>query len=130
MIGAIIVTHGNLADEIYNSAQMIVGSQSGILTYSIEKGTSPEIIQGHVESAIVSLRTCHDEILLLTDIFGGTPTNVCSLFLEQETIELISGVNLPMVIKFIALRQTMKINPLVTSLIDYGKNGIIAPTRL
>lgn len=130
MIGAIIVTHGNLADEIYNSAQMIVGSQSGILTYSIEKGTSPDNIQDHVESEIISLKTCYDEILLLTDIFGGTPTNVCSLFLEQKTIQLISGVNLPMVIKFMALRQTMKIDALVTSLINYGKNGIIAPTRL
>ena len=130
MIGAIIVTHGNLADEIYNSAQMIVGSQSGILTYSVKKGTSPETIQDHVESSIASLMTSYDEILLLTDIFGGTPTNVCSLFLEQEIIELISGVNLPMVIKFIALRQTMKITCLVTALIDYGKKGIIAPTRL
>src|SRR6516225_10378363 len=99
MIGGLIVTHGRLAIELLNAAEMIVGEIHHATAVSLgwhdDVGTATSMI----EKALERVKT-PDGVLILTDMFGGTPTNICSTFLDQENVEIVTGVNLPMLIKF------------------------------
>ena len=93
-----IVTHGHLAGELLAAAEMIVGPISFITAVSIGWHDDVDAARDEVQRAI----TCVSQgagVLLLTDMFGGTPTNIASMFLDDGNVEVVTGVNLPMVIK-------------------------------
>src|SRR5512132_3150659 len=97
-ISGVIVTHGHLAGELLAAAEMIVGPISFITAVSIGWHDDVDAARDEVQRAITRVSQ-GTGVLLLTDMFGGTPTNIASMFLEDGNIEVVTGINLPMVIK-------------------------------
>src|SRR6476619_6747007 len=97
-VAGVIVTHGQLASELLAAAEMIIGPISHIAAVSIGWHDDVDAARDEVQRAITRVSQ-GGGMLLLTDMFGGTPTNIASMFLEEGSVEVITGVNLPMVIK-------------------------------
>lgn len=97
MIGVVVCTHGTLAAELLASARMIVGDYPAAEAVAVEAGEGPEAIRGRLEKAIASV-DAREGVLLLCDMFGGTPSNLCLSLLADDR-EVVTGVNLPMLLK-------------------------------
>ena len=104
MIGIVVVTHGQLANEIVSAAEMIVGEIPNVTAVSIGWHDSPEDAQGEIQEAIERVDK-ENGVVILTDMFGGTPSNLSLTFLDKDRVEVITGVNLPMLIKLVSLRN-------------------------
>ena len=104
MIGIVVVTHGQLARELVSSAEMIVGEIPNVTAVSIGWHDSPDDAQKEIREAIARVEKGGGTVLL-TDMFGGTPTNLSLPFLEKDKVEVVTGVNLPMLIKLVNLRE-------------------------
>jgi len=102
LIGIVVITHGNLASELVSAARTIVGEIPAIAAVSIGWGDDMAVARQAIERAV--RETGEGGSLLLTDMFGGTPTNVSLPFLS-ERVEIVTGVNLPMLIKATSLRE-------------------------
>ena len=105
MIGIIIVTHGNLALELKSSMEHILGIQKNIEIISIKPDDDLEIKKSALEESIKKVDEDNGTIIL-TDMFGGTPSNLAISFLKIGKVEIISGVNLPMLVKLIGSRDS------------------------
>src|SRR5262245_55819302 len=97
-IAGVVVTHGHLAGELLAAAEMSIGPISHIAAVSIGWHDDVDVAREEVQRAINRVSQQRG-VLLLTDMFGGTPTNIASMFLEEGVVEVLTGVNLPMVIK-------------------------------
>ncbi len=104
MIGIIVVTHGQLANELVNAAEMIVGEIPNVTAVSIGWHFSPQDAEKEIKNAIEKTDSGQGSVIL-TDMFGGTPANLSLTFLEKDRVEVITGVNLSMLIKLVDLRQ-------------------------
>ena len=104
MIGVVVVTHGQLATELVNAAEMIVGDLPQFTAVSIGWHDDVNDAREDIAQAIERVRG-EAGVLLLTDMFGGTPSNLGMTFLETDRLEVITGVNLPMLIKLASLRD-------------------------
>ncbi|HEY8151307.1 MAG TPA: PTS sugar transporter subunit IIA, partial [Vicinamibacteria bacterium] len=102
MIGIVVVTHGALAGELVNAARTIVGDIPAIAAVSIGWTDDMGSARAAIERALAEVGGA--EVLILTDMFGGTPTNVSLPFLSPK-VEIVTGVNLPMLIKLTTLRE-------------------------
>lgn len=103
MIGIVVATHGQLANELVSVAEMIVGEIPNVTAVSIGWHDDPDNAQKEIEEAIA--RVEHGQgTVILTDMFGGTPSNLSLTFLEKDRVEVVTGVNLPMLIKLVSLR--------------------------
>ena len=101
MIGILVVTHGKVAEELVNALEMIVGEQERVEALSIDWEVDVDVAKGHIGKA---LALCgRKNVLVLTDMFGGTPTNLVLPFAGDD-VEVITGVNLPMLIKACQIR--------------------------
>ena len=118
-----VVTHGQLATELVNAAEMIVGDLPQFTAVSIGWHDDVSDARQEIEQAIERVRG-EDGVLLLTDMFGGTPSNVGMTFLEKDSIEVITGVNLPMVIKLANLRGSSDLLGVARQMRDDGRNAI------
>src|SRR5580704_15262317 len=98
MIGGVIVTHGQLANELVSAAEMIVGEIDHITAVSIGWHDDVDVAREQVARAIQRVEASQG-VIVLTDMFGGTSTNIAATFLEEGAVEVVTGVNLPMVIK-------------------------------
>ena len=124
MIGVVVVTHGQLATELVNAAEMIVGDLPQFTAVSIGWHDDVNDAREDIAQAIERVRG-EEGVLLLTDMFGGTPSNLGLTFLETERLEVITGVNLPMLIKLAGLRS--KPSSLLTvarEMREHGRNAI------
>jgi mannose PTS system EIIA component len=123
MIGIVVVTHGQLATELVNAAEMIVGDLTHFTAVSI--GWHEDVNDAREEIAQAIERVRGDAgVLLLTDMFGGTPSNLGMTFLESNRIEVLTGVNLPMVIKLASLRSSQDLLAVARQMRDHGRNAI------
>lgn len=104
MIGIVVVTHGQLARELVSAAEMIVGDMPNVTAVSIGWHESPDDAQQEIEQAIAKSDAGKGTVVL-TDMFGGTPSNLSMTFLEKDRVEVVTGVNLPMLIKLATLRE-------------------------
>src|SRR5712691_12147485 len=122
-VAGVIVTHGQLAGELLAAAEMIVGPISHITAVSIGWHDDVDAARDEVKRAItrVSQRV---GVLLLTDMFGGTPTNIASMFLEDGRVEVLTGVNLPMVIKLATQTGSESLVDMARRICDQGRQGI------
>ena len=124
MIGVVVVTHGQLATELLNAAEMIVGDLPRFAAVSI--GWHDDVTDAREDIAQAIERVRADAgVLLLTDMFGGTPSNLAMTFIETNQIEVITGVNLPMLIKLAG--QAPKSSDLLAvarDLREHGRNAI------
>ena len=107
MIGALIVTHGNLAHELLNAARQIEADVHGIEAVPLEWSDTVDEAREKIAAALA--RVGHDRaVIIFTDMFGGTPSNISLSFLEVGRIEIVTGVNLPMIVKFATVKQEAK----------------------
>jgi PTS system mannose-specific IIA component len=109
MIGIIIVTHGNLALELKSAMEHILGVQKNIEIICISSDDDLDERKNDIEGSIKKIDN-NSGIVMLTDMFGGTPSNLAISFLKTGKIEIISGVNLPMLVKLIGLRDSNDLN--------------------
>lgn len=105
MVGAVIVTHGGLAKELLDAAERIVGPTESIRAVAIDWDDEVADARAQIETAIDEV-VGGGRVLVFTDMFGGTPTNVSLSFLEQDKVEIITGVNLPMLVKLTSLQRS------------------------
>ncbi|MBI5375127.1 MAG: PTS sugar transporter subunit IIA [Candidatus Schekmanbacteria bacterium] len=129
MVGAIIVTHGNLAAELIKSAEMILGRQKHLLSVCIKLNNGEEDIVHAIKKAISDVKS-EEGILIFTDMFGGTPTNLSLSFMDEGKIEVVTGVNLPMLIKFLTEREHNPLQKLVSFCKQYGKKHIMVASEI
>ena len=124
MIGILIVTHEKLGDVLIDAAEFILGERpQAVEPVSINLAENVELLRGRIEKAIKKVN--HNRgVLILTDMFGGTPSNLSYSFLEEGRVEVLTGVNLPIVIKAITARENQKLADLVQGLEAYGKKSI------
>jgi mannose PTS system EIIA component len=123
MIGGVIVTHGQLANELVSAAEMIVGEINHITAVSIGWHDDVDVARTEIEQAIQRV-DAGSGVLLLTDMFGGTPTNIAASFLGQAPVEVVTGVNLPMVIKLATQDKDEEIGELARRVRDQGQQQI------
>jgi len=124
MIGVVVVTHGQLATELVNAAEMIVGDLPQFTAVSIGWHDDVSDARGDIEQAIERVRGDGEGVLLLTDMFGGTPSNLGMTFLEKDRVEVITGVNLPMLIKLANLRGASDLLAVARQMRDDGRSAI------
>src|SRR6058998_2157390 len=122
-IAGVIVTHGHLAGELLAAAEMIVGPISFITAVSIGWHDDVDVARDEVQRAITRVSQGAG-VLLLTDMFGGTPTNIASMFLEEGVVEVATGVNLPMVIKLATFGTEDSLTDIAHKICDQGRQGI------
>ncbi len=124
MIGILVVTHNQLGTALYESAESILGKKiEATVTVSINLAESAKKLRSGIDREIKNLNQ-GDGVLILTDMFGGTPSNLSYSFLEEGHIEVLSGVNLPIIVKAINSREKMNISELAQKLEEYGKKSI------
>lgn len=123
MIGGVIVTHGQLANELVSAAEMIVGEIHHITAVSIGWHDDVDVAREEIDRAIRRVDTGKG-VLLLTDMFGGTPTNIAATFIGQANVEVVTGVNLPMVIKLATQDEGEQLADLARRVLDQGQQQI------
>ncbi len=123
MIGVVVVTHGQLATELLNAAEAIVGDLPRFAAVSIGWHDDTDDAHEEIRQAIARLQS-ESGVLLLTDMFGGTPTNIGLSFVEPDRVEVVTGVNLPMLIKLSSLRSSQELLAVARELRETGRNAI------
>jgi PTS system mannose-specific IIA component len=123
MIGGVIVTHGQLANELVSAAEMIVGEINHVTAVSIGWHDDVEVAREEIERAVRRV-DAGSGVLLLTDMFGGTPTNIAASYLGSAQVEVVTGVNLPMVIKLAAQDKEETLPELARRVRDEGQQQI------
>jgi len=129
MVGLIVVTHCSIADELVRAASMIVGEIPQCLTIGISPEEKIEKIAARLEQALAAVDT-GEGVLILTDLFGGTPSNVSLSYLQDKRVEVVSGVNLPMVLKIGADRQDRDLKEVVKIARDAGRKNISVASEI
>jgi mannose PTS system EIIA component len=124
VIGVVVVTHGQLATELLNAAEMIVGDLPRFAAVSIGWHDEVGDAREDIAQAIERVRGDGGGILLLTDMFGGTPSNLAMTFIEANKIEVITGVNLPMLIKLAGLAKSADLLAVARDMREHGRNAI------
>jgi mannose PTS system EIIA component len=123
VIGVVVITHGQLATELVNSAEMIVGDLPHFTAVSIGWHDDVSDAREDISQAIERVRG-DGGVLLLTDMFGGTPSNLGMTFLEKDQVEVITGVNLPMLIKLAGKTRSSDLLAVAQEMREHGRNAI------
>jgi PTS system mannose-specific IIA component len=123
MIGVVVVTHGQLAAELLNAAEMIVGDLPRFAAVSIGWHEDTQDAREEIRQAIARVHQ-DDGVLILTDMFGGTPANLAMTFLAEQNVEVITGVNLPMLIKLAGLAEQANLLTAAREMREHGRNAI------
>jgi PTS system mannose-specific IIA component len=130
MVGLVVAAHGHLADELVATAEQIVGKLPAVSTCSIEPGASPEQIRQQMSLAIRAVDS-GEGVIVMADLIGGTPCNQSLNLCRQHRLEVLTGVNLPMLLKASSLRQeSMALEELAALLATYGQKNITCASAL
>ena len=123
MIGLVLVTHGRLASEFVTAMEHVVGPQTQIEAIAIGPDDDMEARRADIAKAIAKVEVGKG-VILLTDLFGGTPSNLAISLLERGRVEVIAGINLPMLIRLASARKTMKVIDAVAAAREAGRKYI------
>jgi PTS system mannose-specific IIA component len=123
MIGVVVVTHGQLATELLNAAETIVGDLPQFAAVSIGWHDDVEQARGEIADAVARLST-GDGVIILTDMFGGTPSNLAITLIEEGRVEVLTGVNLPMLIKLASVRGAGDLREIARRVREDGRAAI------
>jgi PTS system mannose-specific IIA component len=129
MIGLILVTHGGLAEEFVAATEHVVGPQTNMQAISIGPDDDIEQRRRDIVAAVEAV-DAGAGVILLTDMFGGTPSNLAISIMNQGKVEIIAGVNLPMLIKLASVRETESLEEAVASAQEAGRKYINVASRL
>lgn len=129
MVGLVIATHGHLAQEMVSTAEQIVGPLGQVATCNIEPSASPDDIRQNLQGAIGSVDS-GGGVIVLSDLIGGTPCNQSLMLCHGQTLEVLTGVNLPMLLKASSLRDSAMALPEMAHLLtQYGQKNILCMTE-
>ena len=129
MIGLVLVTHGRLAEEFVVAMEHVVGKQDRIATICIGPEDDMEGRRADIAKAIGDVDTGRG-VIVLTDLFGGTPSNLAISLMEADKVEVIAGINLPMLIRLGGARKTMKVTEAVAAAREAGKKYITVASEV
>ena len=123
MIGMILVTHGNLAEEFVHAMVHVVGDQADVATVCIGPNDDMERRRGEIADAITRVDS-GSGVIILTDLFGGTPSNLAISLMQAGKVEVIAGITLPMLIRLAKARACMSVRDAAAAARDAGRNYI------
>lgn len=129
MIGLVLVTHGRLADELINALEHVVGSQKNIASVCIGPDDDMERRRSDILKSVEKVNDGAG-VVVLTDMFGGTPSNLAISIMVKVPIEVIAGVNLPMLVKLVSIRKTLNVGEAVARAQEAGKKYINIASQL
>ena len=123
MIGMVLVTHGRLAEEFVAATEHVVGEQVDIRSICIGPDDDMEVRREEIVKAVADVES-GSGVILLTDMFGGTPSNLAISMLEKDRVEVIAGINLPMLIKLASVRESLSMEDAVEAAREAGRKYI------
>lgn len=123
MIGLVLVTHGRLAEEFRSALEHVVGPQDAIATICIGPEDDVESRRAEILSAVAQVDGGHG-VIILTDMFGGTPSNLAISVMDQRNVEVLAGVNLPMLVKLARVRAELPLKATVEKAQEAGRKYI------
>lgn len=129
MIGLVLVTHGNLALEFISAMQHVVGKQEQVEAVCIGPEDDMEVRREEILKKVEAVNS-GDGTIVLTDMFGGTPSNLAISIMEKAKVEIIAGINLPMLIKLCSLRKDKSLKESVNGAQEAGKKYITVASQL
>ena len=129
MLGVLVISHGRFAAELVNATRKIVGDVSGLEAISIGWDDDVDEASKHIEEAIQRVDRGKG-VLLMTDMFGGTPTNLSLALMEEDRVEIVTGVNLPMLIKFTNLREELGLKQAADRIVSEGRQAIHVASQI
>ncbi len=129
MVGVLVICHGNLGQELVKTAEIIVGKLDQCLAISMNPKHTIEELKEIVGSHLKKVDD-GDGVLILTDLFGGTPSNISLSFLQEGKVEVISGLNLPMLIKLASIRRDKSLEEIAPVIKEYGRRNISLASEL
>ncbi|MBW2271129.1 MAG: PTS sugar transporter subunit IIA [Deltaproteobacteria bacterium] len=128
-VGVVVVTHYRLGEEFLHALRLIVPDAANFHAVAIDPGQSVDEMRSSIEKAL-SAADVGDGVLVLTDMFGGTPSSMSLSFLEKRRVEVVTGVNLPMLIKLATLREPRPLEELAGFIKEYGRRNISVAREL
>lgn len=129
MIGLVLVTHGHLATEFRSALEHVVGPQKQLATIAIAPDDDMEGRRRDIIAAVEQVESGRG-VIVLTDMFGGTPSNLAISVMERGRVDVVAGVNLPMLIKLASVREDKSLDEAVTSAQDAGRKYITVASRV
>jgi len=129
MVGILVVTHGSLAEELVKAARRIVGEVEEMQAVVIDWDDDVSVAGKVIQAAIKNLDRGQG-VLILTDMFGGTPTNISLSFLNEGNVEIVTGVNLPMLIKYCNLKERDNLSSVADRIREQGQKGIYVASHV
>jgi len=132
VIGIVVITHGNLADELISAVKFVLSQEPSVKFAGVSLEQSSRRSDNYEEIIDNSIKSVDEGggVLLVTDMFGGTPSNISLTFLDKKNIEVISGVNLPMLLKLSTVKSNVKIKEAIKIAEKAGKDNIIVASKL
>jgi PTS system mannose-specific IIA component len=129
MIGILIVTHKELAEALASVWDLILGRQEGIVAVSLDPSAPPEVSRQQIQRGLSQVNNGNG-VIILTDMLGGTPSNLTLSFLQEGKVEVITGVNLPMLMKLAQLREHNDLREVALALKQSGQKGITVASEV
>jgi len=129
MVGILVITHGNLGSELVKAAELIKGELQDVLAISVDAKKGVGDLKKEITTAIRKVDS-GSGVLILTDLFGGTPSNISLSFLKEEKVEVVTGVNLPMMLKISDARQEKKLGEFADFIRNYGRKNIYLASEI
>jgi PTS system mannose-specific IIA component len=129
MIGILIVTHQELAEALVSVWDLILGRQEGIVAVSLDPNAPPEVSQRQIQQGLSQVNGGNG-IIILTDMLGGTPSNLTLSFLQEGKVEVVTGVNLPMLMKLAHIRDQQDLRQAALALKESGQRGITVASEV
>jgi len=123
MIGIVLVSHGNLANEFAKTLEHIVGPQENLMTVSLFPDDDIEVKRKEIQDAVQQVGK-NQGVVILTDMFGGTPSNLAHSLLKGQNVEIVAGMNLPLLIKLVSSRKTKSLHESVLLAQEAGRKYI------
>ncbi len=129
MIGIVIVTHKELAEALISVCNLILGRQEAMVAVSLDPSAAPETSRQQIQRALSQVNNGNG-VIILTDMLGGTPSNLTLTFLQEGKVEVVTGVNLPMLMRLSALRQEKNLAEVALALKKSGQKGIAVASEV
>ena len=129
MIGLVLVTHGGLAVELIRAMEHVVGPQENTAAVCIGPDDDMEHRRADIQKAVNTVET-GEGVIILTDMFGGTPSNLAISIMEAKSIEVIAGVNLPILVKLASIRSTLDLQSAIAKAQEAGRKYINVASQL
>ena len=129
MIGVLIVTHQELAQALLSVVDLIMGRQEGMAAVSLDPTLPPETCMEQIKQGLAQVNNSNG-VVIFTDMLGGTPSNLSLSFLQEGKVEVVTGVNLPMLMKLAHLRENNNLGEVAAALRKSGRQGITVASEV